>query len=153
LGTFLCGEPQHASEPGGAAHLFDPFPGPANRGYGRFTRELIKALLAREEGFRYTLLFDRRPADLVASGARVLSAETEFSLNDSAVGKSWRSPSYFLKMVSLARKAKSDVFFFPTLYSYFPSDPLGVPIFCTIHIMVPTRSRLTSLLGGAPVRN
>jgi hypothetical protein len=91
-----------------------------DRGFGRFTRELIKALLARNAGFRYTLLFDRRPVDLIPLSARVLSAETERSLNDSAVGKTSRSPAYFLKMGSLARKAKSDVFFFPAPYSYFP---------------------------------
>ena len=93
---------------------------PNDRGFGRFTRELIKALLARDQGFRYTLLFDRQPADVIAPGAKVFSAETDRSLNDSAVGKSARSPAYFLKMASLARKVKCDVFFFPTLYSYFP---------------------------------
>ena len=93
---------------------------PNDRGFGRFTREITKALLARSQGFRYTLLFDRRPGDVVPPGAKVVSAETNRSLNESAVGKSSRSPTYFLKMASLARKEKCDVFFFPTLYSYFP---------------------------------
>jgi alpha-1,3-rhamnosyl/mannosyltransferase len=116
---------------------------PNDRGFGRFTRELIKALLAREEGFQYTLLFDQRPAGLVPRGARVLSAETERSLNDSAVGKSSRSFAYFLKMVCLARKAKCDVFFFPTLYSYFPL-PSRTP--CIVCYHDATAERLPELL-------
>ena len=116
---------------------------PNDRGFGRFTRELIKALLARDEGFRYTLLFDQRPADLVPPGARVLSAETERSLNDSAAGKSSRSPAYFLKMGCLARKAKCDVFFFPTLYSYFPL-PSRAP--CIVCYHDATAERLPELL-------
>jgi glycosyltransferase involved in cell wall biosynthesis len=101
-----------------------------DRGFGRFTRELIKALLARDEGFRYTLLFDQRPSDLDLTDARVLSAETDRSLNSSAVGTSWRSPAYFLKMGRLALKAKYDVFFFPTLYSYFPLPTRAPCIVC-----------------------
>src|SRR5262245_59589261 len=79
---------------------------PNDRGFGRFTRELVKALLARDEGFRYTLLFDQRPAGLVPPGARVLSAETERSVvGELQMGKWSRSPMYFLKMGCLARKA------------------------------------------------
>ena len=116
---------------------------PNDRGFGRFTRELIKALLARDEGFRYTLLFDQRPADLVPSNARVLSADTERSLNVSAAGKSSRSPAYFLKMGCLARIAKCDVFFFPTLYSYFPL-PCRTP--CIVCYHDATAERLPELL-------
>jgi hypothetical protein len=60
----------------------------------------------------------------------VLSAETERSLNCSAVDKSLRSPAYFLKMSCLARKAKCDVLFFPTLYSYFPLPSRAPCIVC-----------------------
>jgi alpha-1,3-rhamnosyl/mannosyltransferase len=66
---------------------------PNDRGFGRFTRELVKALLARDEGFQYTLLFDQRPAEVIPPGVRVLSAQTERSLSDSAVGKTSRSPA------------------------------------------------------------
>jgi len=116
---------------------------PNDRGFGRFTRELVKALLARDEGFQYTLLFDQRPAEVIPPGARVLSAQTERSLSDSAVGKSSRSPAYFLKMSRLAYKAKCDLFFFPTLYSYFPL-PSRAP--CIVCYHDATAERLPELL-------
>ncbi len=91
-----------------------------DRGFGRFTREIIKALLARDEGFRYTLLFDQLPEESLPPGAAIRSARTSLGLNQTAVGSSARSPAYFLKMARLAASVPSDVFFFPTLYSYFP---------------------------------
>ena len=91
-----------------------------DRGFGRFTREMLKALLGRDEGFRYTLLFDQLPDEPLPTGAEVLTARTDLGLNQSAVGSSARSPAYFLKMARLASSVPYDVFFFPTLYSYFP---------------------------------
>jgi alpha-1,3-rhamnosyl/mannosyltransferase len=91
-----------------------------DRGFGRFTREMVKALLARDEGFRYTLLFDQLPEEPLPPGVTVHSARTSRGLNQSAVGSSARSPAYSLKMARLAASVPYDVFFFPTLYSYFP---------------------------------
>lgn len=91
-----------------------------DRGFGRFTREMLSALLARDEGFRYTLLFDQLPEEPLPPGAAVRSARTSRGLNQAAVGSSARSPAYFLKMGRLAASVDYDVFFFPTLYSYFP---------------------------------
>jgi alpha-1,3-rhamnosyl/mannosyltransferase len=91
-----------------------------DRGFGRFTREIVTELIRRNEGFRYTLLFDQLPEEPLPSGAQVRSASTSLGLNQTAVGSSARSPGYFLKMGRLARSVDYDVFFFPTLYSYFP---------------------------------
>ena len=91
-----------------------------DRGFGRFTRELLSALLARNSGFRYTLLFDR-PIDAdLPCGVEVVYASTKRSLNESAAGKTSRSLSYFWKVGRAARKANFDLFFFPAVYSYFP---------------------------------
>jgi alpha-1,3-rhamnosyl/mannosyltransferase len=91
-----------------------------DRGFGRFTRELMVALSARAPGFRYTLFFDRPPDVETPPGVDVLSAQTSRSLNESAVGTSSRSPGYLWKMGRLTRRARCDVFFFPAVYSYFP---------------------------------
>jgi alpha-1,3-rhamnosyl/mannosyltransferase len=91
-----------------------------DRGFGRFTREIVKALIERDQGFRYTLLFDQLPEGPLPPGAEILTARTELGLSQSAVGRSARSPAYSLKMARLARSVPYDVFFFPTLYSYFP---------------------------------
>jgi len=91
-----------------------------DRGFGRFTRELMKALLDRDAGFKYTLLFDQLPDEALPPQAAILSARTGRGLNEAAVGSEARSPAYFLQMGRLAKSVPYDVFFFPTLYSYFP---------------------------------
>ena len=91
-----------------------------DRGFGRFTRELMKALIARDEGFEYTLVFDRPPQQTLPAGAQVLSAATRRGLNESHVGDSSRPTLDLLRMAWAVRKANFDVFFFPAVYSYFP---------------------------------
>jgi glycosyltransferase involved in cell wall biosynthesis len=66
------------------------------------------------------LLFDQLPEEPLPPGAEIRSARTSHGLNQAAVGSSARSPAYFLKMGRLAALVPHDVFFFPTLYSYFP---------------------------------
>jgi alpha-1,3-rhamnosyl/mannosyltransferase len=91
-----------------------------DRGFGRFTRELIKALVTRDSGFRYTLLFDRLPENGLPEGVDILCAYTGRSVNESAVGDTSRSLSDLWKLGQAARKANFDVFFFPAVYSFFP---------------------------------
>jgi glycosyltransferase involved in cell wall biosynthesis len=91
-----------------------------DRGFGRFTRELVRALAARDTGFRYTLLFDQPPAEAMPVGVEVRSAGTRRTLTESAVGTTSRSVGYLWKIGQEARRAKFDLFFFPALYSYFP---------------------------------
>ena len=118
-----------------------------DRGFGRFTRQLLTALAARETGFRYTLLFDRRPADRLPAGVAVLSAATQRTLDESAAGKSTRSLPYLWQMGQLARREKFDVFFFPALYSYFPLFAKAPCVVCfhdataerLPHLLFPTR--------------
>jgi alpha-1,3-rhamnosyl/mannosyltransferase len=91
-----------------------------DRGFGRFTRELVGALAARTTGFRYTLFFDQPPADTIPLGVDLVSAQTERHLSESAVGASSRSIAYLWKMGRLVRQSRCDLFFFPAVYSYFP---------------------------------
>ncbi len=91
-----------------------------DRGFGRFTRELMTALAKRNEGFHYTLVFDRPPAFALPENVDVIIADTHNTLNDAAVGDKSRSISYLMKLGQVVRKAKFDIFFFPAVYSYFP---------------------------------
>ena len=91
-----------------------------NRGFGRFTRELVTALASRNTSFRYTLLFDQAPAEGLPANVGILSAKTQKTLNESAVGTTSRSAGYLWQLGKLARQARFDVFFFPSVYSYFP---------------------------------
>jgi glycosyltransferase involved in cell wall biosynthesis len=91
-----------------------------DRGFGRFTRELLTALAARDTGFRYTLFFDQPPGDAVPEGVAVVSAQTRQNLVESTGGANSRSPLYLWNMGRLVRQSRCDVFFFPAVYSYFP---------------------------------
>lgn len=90
------------------------------RGFGRFTRSLLRALAERDAGFGYTLLFDRAPPGDLPANAAVLCAATRDALTQSSAGSSSRSLAYLWNMGQLARKERFDVFFFPAVYSYFP---------------------------------
>jgi alpha-1,3-rhamnosyl/mannosyltransferase len=91
-----------------------------DRGFGRFTRELVKALARRDTGFRYSLVFDQPPEGPVPDGVEVLVAGAERSLSAQSTGKRARAPDYVLRLGLLAGRAGFDVFFFPAVYSYFP---------------------------------
>ncbi len=91
-----------------------------DRGFGRFTRELVTALASRKSDFRYTLLFDRAPAHTLPATVEILNASTQWTLTESAVGATSRSIGYLWKIGKLTRKANFDLFFFPSVYSYFP---------------------------------
>jgi glycosyltransferase involved in cell wall biosynthesis len=114
-----------------------------DRGFGRFTRELVIALAARDSGFRYTLLFDKIPDTALPPGVAILAADTQRNLNESAVGKTSRSPGYLWRVGRVARSARFDVFFFPAVYSYFP---ILARVPCIVCYHDTTAERLPQLL-------
>jgi alpha-1,3-rhamnosyl/mannosyltransferase len=106
-----------------------------DRGFGRFTREIVKALAARaeSEGFRYTLVVDHDPHPPATSAAATAGWEVELPSGtdllhvptgrptiESAVGEGARSPLDLLRLGRAAGRARFDVFLFPAVYSYFP---------------------------------
>ncbi len=103
-----------------------------DRGFGRFTRELLKALLKRQTGLRYTLVFDQAPPDGLPAGADILYAGTRRTLNESTSGERSRSILDLWRLGRAVRKARFDVFFFPAVYSYFPI-PSRVPCVICYH--------------------
>ena len=120
-----------------------------DRGFGRFTRELVRALAERDSRFRYTLVFDQSPSSdwPVPEGVEVVTAATKEGLNAAAVGDRSRSIGYLWKMGRLVRRERFDLFFFPAVYSYFP---LASRVPCVVcyhdttaerfpHLLFPTR--------------
>ena len=114
-----------------------------DRGFGRFTRELVTALAARDTGMRYTLVFDRPHDGALPESVGRLAATTSQSLNEAAVGDTSRSPAYLAQMAALVSRAKFDVFFFPAVYSYFP---LFSRVPCVVCYHDTTAERLPHLL-------
>ena len=114
-----------------------------DRGFGRFTREMVTALAARDSGFRYTLVFDRPWKGPLPDNVDVVTADTERGLNESAVGDSSRSPRYLWQMGRAVSNARFDLFVFLAVYSYFP---LLARVPCVICYHDTTAERLPHLL-------
>ncbi|MDD9945504.1 MAG: glycosyltransferase family 1 protein [Myxococcales bacterium] len=89
-------------------------------GFGRFTRGLVRAMVARSSDFRYTLLLDRTPDETIPEGADAIVVNHErSSLGAAAVGGG-RAARDVLTAARAVAAARFDLFFYPALYSYFP---------------------------------
>jgi len=92
------------------------------RGFGRFTRELLTALLDRDTRDEYVFFVDSQSRCEWAfpRKARVVVATTNASAVESASASGRRSLSDVWSMSRAVWQNKIDVFFFPTVYTYFP---------------------------------
>ena len=92
------------------------------RGFGRFTRELLEALLEVDESNEYLFFIDSKTVDNDDIPARVrkIIAKTEFSQVNAASADGRRSLKDLWAMSREVFKHRVDVFFFPAVYSYFP---------------------------------
>ena len=92
------------------------------RGFGRFTRELLEALVEADKSNKYLFFVDSETEDLddiPASVERVV-ARTEHSQVKAAAAGGRRSLSDVWSMSRAVSRHKVDIFFFPAVYSYFP---------------------------------
>lgn len=92
------------------------------RGFGRFTRELLEALLEIDDRNEYLFFVDSetKGTDDFPPRVKKLVAKTEFSPMKAAAADGRRSISDLWAMSREVLKQKVDVFFFPAVYSYFP---------------------------------
>jgi len=103
------------------------------RGFGRFTVQLLKAMtsLAPEED--YTLITDRDvDADEFPGSCRVINARPRRTVTSSAVADGRRSLSDLRLFTRAVKRLAPDVFFFPAVYSFFPV-PLGTRTVICFH--------------------
>ena len=108
------------------------------RGFGRFTRSLVTALAARDSANHYTLLFDQEPKLPIPPGVDVRLAQSDDARLQASSGAPARSSGQMLRMGKAARKLGSDVFFFPTVFSYFPIFSRVPKVVC-FHDTIPER--------------
>ena len=110
------------------------------RGYGRYTRNLLSALAARDDGNEYLMFLDAESAaanDLPPGFQPVV-----VSLNEapgkaaSAAGR--RSVVDLLRMSRAVARYRLDAFFFPSVYTYFPLIR-PVPAIVAIHDVIAER--------------
>jgi len=115
-----------------------------DRGFGRFTREMVRALLSRSEqtGIHYTLVMehDRPPGCEILpppANADVVLVGTA-SAAQAMSGRGARSPAHMLRMGQALGAARADVVFFPAVYSWVPVWG-NAPSVLTVHDAIPER--------------
>jgi len=92
------------------------------RGFGRFTRELLEAVLAVDKTNEYLFFIDSESAesDEFPSNVKTIIAQTEVSSMEAASASGRRSVKDLWSMSREVLHHKIDLFFFPAVYSYFP---------------------------------
>jgi alpha-1,3-rhamnosyl/mannosyltransferase len=102
---------------------------PNARGYGRFTREVLRAMLALPEAGadEFVLFVERSGAPalegLLRDGVRVRPVDLSEAPTRAAAAGGHRSAIDMLRLTRAVRAERPDVFFSPTVYTYFPLPP------------------------------
>lgn len=114
----------------------------SGRGYGRFLRELLPPLVA-EGRHDYRLFVDQETADTAPipdgiDGMPVHRLVTRESQAAAASARGNRSVVDLLRMGRGVAAEELDVFYFPSVYSYFPI-PSRVKVAVAIHDTIPER--------------
>ena len=109
------------------------------RGYGRFARELLQAMIQESPDDEFVLFVDRRAAEKVdMEGVRVVIVEQGTSPTIAAAADGARSPADMLRFTRAVWREHADVFFSPSVYTFFPL-PLGLPAVVTVHDAIAER--------------
>ena len=107
------------------------------RGYGRYTRELVRSLVERDSRDEYTLFLDSetaRCADDLPLGASTVVVGTLRAAADAASASGRRSLRDLWAMRRAVQRYEEglDLFYFPSVYTYFPISA-GPKVVVTIH--------------------
>jgi len=103
------------------------------RGYGRFTRALLTALLNVDQHNQYTFFVDYESEEFpLPSGVEVCRVVTKAPTIRAAGADSSRSLFDLWKVARAFHTAPIDLLYFPTDYSYVPGF-MGIPRIVTIH--------------------
>lgn len=107
------------------------------RGYGRFTRELLEALVRIDRTNKYVFFLDSGTADGIdlPDSVETVVVQTRVSPAMAAAAEGNRSLGDIWSMTRSVLRHRVDVFFFPTMYSYFPILN-RVKVVVTLHDMI-----------------
>ncbi len=111
------------------------------RGYGRFTRELVTAMVRDAPTDEFICFLDARARDvfrLDASNVTPVVVPQRQSPTQAAAAGSARSLGDMLRLSRAVWGARPDVFFSPNVYTYFPLPP-GLPAVVGIHDAIAER--------------
>ena len=105
------------------------------RGYGRFTRQLLPAMVALSPCDTFVCFLDERAAeqfDLDGPQVERHIVQMAQSPTVAAAANGSRSPFDMLRLTRAVSRARLDVFFSPSVYTYFPLPP-SVRAVVTVH--------------------
>lgn len=114
------------------------------RGFGRFTHELLSAMLPSTPGVSWVLFTDERAAErtrtvaALASDARVVVVPQAVSPTLAAAADGSRSPVDMLRFTRAVHHERLDAFFSPAVYAYFPLPP-RLPALVCLHDAIAER--------------
>jgi glycosyltransferase involved in cell wall biosynthesis len=112
-----------------------------DRGYGRFTREIVAAMAAIAPEDEFICFLDRASArrfSLSAPNVRTVCVDVSEAPSHAASHTGNRSIRDVFAMSRAVSREKIDVFFFPSVYTWFPLPPL-LPAVVTLHDVIPER--------------
>lgn len=103
-----------------------------NRGFGRFTRELLTALFDLETAHSYVLFVDQPIEDLSRyQHVSIVEVGSSRPTTEAAVADSRRSLRDMWALYSSVAETKLDLMYFPAVYSWFPV-PQSLPTMLTV---------------------
>lgn len=103
------------------------------RGFGRFTRQIITAILADSRGHEIYLFVDREPApEMIRPDIHVVRVETSATVTSAAVAEGRRKLPDMLRLRQAVAAVPLDVIYFPAVYSWFPTSG-SAPTVITFH--------------------
>lgn len=105
----------------------------SRRGFGRFTRELLKAMFDQPGGHRFCLFVDRSPEpEMLHPQVDIVQVKSSRPVTEAAVASGSRSVRDLWAFTRAASREPMDLMFFPAVYSWFPMRP-DVPVVVTLH--------------------
>ncbi len=108
------------------------------RGYGRFTRELLRAMVRRSSEDEFLLFVDDLALarlDLEAENVEIVHVPQRESPTRAARANGSRRLTDMLRLTRAVAARRPEVFFSPSVYSYFPL-PLGQRAVVAIHDVI-----------------
>jgi glycosyltransferase involved in cell wall biosynthesis len=103
------------------------------RGFGRFTRQIVRAMLDAPLGHEFVLFVDRPPTDdMLRPWVTVRQVETSETVTQAAVADGSRKLSDLLRFRAAVSREALDVFYFPAVYSWYPTGGRA-PVVVTFH--------------------
>jgi len=112
-----------------------------HRGYGRFTRELCREMVRIAPDDEFVFFVDAKAAavvDVEAPNMQLVVVDQGVSPTDAAAADGNRSPLDMLRLTRAVWREPLDVFFSPTVYSFFPLPP-GTRAVSTVMDCIPDR--------------